>query len=114
MSKDRIYKIVFFNQGNVVELYARQVGQSDLFGFIVVEDLLFGGRTEVVVDPTEESLRSEFGQAKRLFLPMHAVLRIEEVEREGAARIRAVKNTEESSIVRAFPVILPPGGRGGN
>lgn len=30
MSKDRIYKIVFFNQGNVVELYARQVGQGDL------------------------------------------------------------------------------------
>lgn len=114
MSKDRIYKIVFFHQGNVVELYARKVGQSDLFGFIEVEELIFGGRTEVVVDPTEENLRSEFGQAKRLFLPMHAVLRIEEVEHEGAARIRAVK-TEESSIVRAFPVILPPGGgRGGN
>jgi hypothetical protein len=28
MSTDRIYKIVFFNQGNVVELYARQVGLS--------------------------------------------------------------------------------------
>lgn len=114
MSKDRIYKIVFFNQGNVVELYARQVGQGNLFGFIEVEDLIFGGRTEVVVDPTEENLRSEFGEAKRLFLPMHAVLRIEEVEREGVARMRAVKS-EESNIVRAFPVILPPGGgRGGN
>ena len=49
MSKDRIYKIVFFNQGNMVELYARQVSQGNLFGFIEVEDLIFGGRTEVVV-----------------------------------------------------------------
>jgi hypothetical protein len=115
MSKDRIYKIVFFHQGNVVELYARQVGQGNLFGFIEVEDLIFGGRTEVVVDPMEENLRSEFGQAKRLFLPMHSVLRIEEVEREGVSRMRAVKGEESSSIVRAFPVIFPPGGgRGGN
>ena len=63
MSKDRIFKVVFINQGNVVELYARQVGQGNLFGFIEVEDLVFGSRSEVVLDPNEESLRNEFGQA---------------------------------------------------
>jgi hypothetical protein len=112
MSKDRIFKIVFLNQGNVVELYAHQVAQGNLFGFIEVEDLVFGTRSEVVVDPTEESLRSEFGQAKRLYLPLHAVLRIEEVEHEGVSRMRAVKNDE--GIVRVFPVpIFPPGGSRG-
>ena len=109
MSADRIFKIVFLNQGNVVELYARQVSQGNLFGFIEVEDLVFGGRTEMVVDPAEESLRSEFGQAKRLYLPMHAVFRIEEVEQEGVSRMRSVKGDE--AIVRVFPVpLFPPGG----
>ncbi|HSS77693.1 MAG TPA: DUF1820 family protein [Thermoanaerobaculia bacterium] len=108
MSKGCMFKIVFLNQGNVVELYARQVAQGSLFGFIEIEDLVFGTRSEVVVDPTEEGLRSEFGQAKRLYLPMHAVLRIEEVEQEGVARMRSVKGDE--GIVRAFPIpILPPG-----
>ncbi|HEX4961166.1 MAG TPA: DUF1820 family protein [Thermoanaerobaculia bacterium] len=107
MTKERIFKIVFLNQGNVVELYARQVAQGSLFGFVEVEDLVFGSRSEVVVDPSEESLRSEFGQAKRLYLPMHAILRIEEVENEGVARMRSVKG--EEAIVRAFPMpIFPP------
>ena len=111
MSKDRIFKIVFINQGNVVELYARQVGQGNLFGFIEVEELVFGSRSEVVLDPSEESLRSEFGQAKRLYLPMHSVIRIEEVEHEGVSRMRAIKGEEEAggSIVRAFPMpMFPP------
>jgi hypothetical protein len=107
MSKDCMFKIVFLNQGNVVELYARQVAQGSLFGFIEAEDLVFGGRSEVVVDPTEEGLRSEFGQAKRLYLPMHAVLRIEEVEHEGVARMRAVQGDE--GTVRTFPMpVFPP------
>jgi hypothetical protein len=110
MSKDRIFKVVFINQGNVVELYARQVGQGNLFGFIEVEDLVFGARSEVVLDPNEESLRSEFGQAKRLYLPLHVVVRIEEVEHEGTARMRAIK--EEEGVVRVFPVPMFPPGRG--
>jgi hypothetical protein len=111
MSKDRIFKIVFINQGNVVELYARQVGQGNLFGFIEVEELVFGSRSEVVLDPSEESLRNEFGQAKRLYLPMHSVIRIEEVEHEGVSRMRAIKSEEGGgNIVRAFPVpLFPPG-----
>lgn len=111
MSKDRIFKIVFINQGNVVELYARQVGQGNLFGFIEVEELVFGSRSEVVLDPGEESLRSEFGQAKRLYLPMHSVIRIEEVEHEGVSKMRAIKGEEGGgSIVRAFPMpLFPPG-----
>jgi hypothetical protein len=107
MSKDCMFKIVLLNQGNVVELYARQVVQGSLFGFIEIEDLVFGARSEVVVDPTEEGLRSEFGQAKRLYLPMHAVLRIEEVEHEGVARTRAAKGDE--GTVRTFPMpVFPP------
>jgi hypothetical protein len=109
MSKDRIYKVIFQNQGNVVELYARQVTQGNLFGFIEVEDLIFGARSEVVVDPTAESLRAEFGEARRLFIPLHAVHRIEEVEREGVSRMRASESKE--SVVRAFPFpAMPPGG----
>jgi hypothetical protein len=112
--KDRMYKVIFINQGDIVEIYARQVSQGNLFGFVEVEDLVFGGRTEVVVDPGEESLRSEFGQAKRLFLPMHSIIRIEEVEREGPARVRS--GPEKESAIRTFPVVtlFPPGGGPGS
>ncbi len=106
MTAQSIFKVVFHHQGQVVELYARQVGQGNLFGFIEVEGLIFGTRTTLVVDPGEENLRSEFGEAKRLYLPLHAVIRIDEVEHEGVARIREVK--ENGGAVKPFPVPLYP------
>jgi hypothetical protein len=80
-------------------------GQSALFGFVEIGELIFSGRSEVVVDPTAEGLRAEYGNARRLFLPMHAILRIEEVEREGAARAQAIKG---SAQVTPFPVPVAP------
>ncbi|QQR73069.1 MAG: DUF1820 family protein [Holophagales bacterium] len=106
--KQRIYKVLFTSNGQLVELYARQVTQGSLFGFIEVEDLIFGARSQVVVDPGEESLRHEFGEAKRLFLPLHAIVRIDEVEREGTSRMRAAP--EGASTVRPFPIpVVKPG-----
>jgi hypothetical protein len=108
--KRSIYKVVFQNHGQVVELYARHVGQGGIFGFIEVEDLVFGARSELVVDPSEESLRAEFGEARRLHLPLHAIVRIEEVEREGPARSRPAR--EGAGIVTPFPVPVWTPGKG--
>jgi len=84
----QIYKILFINQGKVFELYARNVYQGNLYGFIEVEELIFGEKTSLVVDPSEERLRNEFADVKRTFLPMHAIIRIDEVEKEGLSKIR--------------------------
>jgi len=101
-----IYKIIFINQGKVYELFARQVYQDDLYGFVVVEDLIFGERASVVVDPSEERLKSEFGSVTRTYIPMHAVIRIDQVKKEGAAKI-----SELGDKVAQFPTPLyTPGG----
>lgn len=106
------FKIIFRHQGDVLELYARQVGQSALFGFIEVEELLFGQHSDLVVDPNEESLRREFDGVKRLYVPMHAVVRIDEVEQEGKARVReSGEKRGDDRIIRAFPLPIPPGSR---
>ena len=105
-----MYKVVFQASGQVVELYARQVAQGGLFGFVEVEELVFGARSELVVDPSEEGLRNEYGNARRLFLPLHAILRIEEVEREGTARVRPAQ--EASGVLTPFPVPVWTPGKG--
>jgi hypothetical protein len=79
MATSHIFKIMFVNQGKVYEVYARKVSHGSLFGFIEVEELVFGERTSVVLDPAEERIKSEFAGVKRSFLPMHSVLRIDEV-----------------------------------
>ena len=87
MSTAAIYKVIFLNQGEVYEMYAKQVFQSDLWGFLEVEEFVFGERSQMIVDPAEEKLKSEFSSIKRSFIPVHSVIRIDEVEKEGVCKI---------------------------
>ena len=105
---ERIYRITFFNQGDVYEIYARSVSQGALFGFVEVEELVFGDKSKVVIDPSVERLESEFRRVKRTYVPLHAVVRIDEVEEEGTGRIMTPKG--DGGKVRPFPTILPPHG----
>jgi hypothetical protein len=100
MAKDPIYRVVFYNQGQIYEIYARQVYQSDLMGFIEFEDLVFGERSQLVVDPAEERLKSEFAQVKRSYVPMHSIVRIDEVDKEGQMRVSDIKSTDK---IAQFP-----------
>ena len=83
-----LYKITFHNHGKVYELYARSVAGSSLWGFTEVADLVFDVHAGIVVDPTEERLRDEFGNTRVLHLPMQSIVRIEEVEKKGVSAIR--------------------------
>jgi hypothetical protein len=87
MSNQTLYKIIFASQGQVYEVYAREVSHGALFGFVEVEELVFGERTSVVVDPSEERIKSEFENVKRTYLPMHSIIRIDEVEKQGTSKI---------------------------
>ncbi len=61
MTKNRqIYRVIFLNQGQIYEIYAGQIYTSDLYGFIEVEEFLFGERAQMVVDPSEEKLKNQF------------------------------------------------------
>ncbi|MEZ5559438.1 MAG: DUF1820 family protein [Pseudomonadales bacterium] len=105
-SDKHIYKVLFHSQGQVYEVYARAIYQSDLYGFIEVEDYVFGSRSKVVIDPGEEKLRNEFEGVQRSFIPMHAVIRIDEVEKEGVAKVTDSKGGN----VTPFPMPMPSDG----
>ena len=99
MSDKTLYKIAFMSQGQVYEIYARSVSHGGLFGFIEVEQLVFGERTSVVVDPSEEKIKSEFENVKRTYLPMHSIIRIDEVDKQGTSKISKMEGN-----VTQFPM----------
>lgn len=106
MSSKKLYKISFMSQGQVYEIYAQKVGHGGLFGFVEVEKLVFGERSSIVVDPSEEKIKSEFKGVKRTYLPMHSILRIDEVEKSGTSKISKMEGN-----VTPFPVpMYTPGG----
>jgi len=100
------FKITFINHSSVYEIYSKEVYQSDMHGFIVIENIVFGENTSIVVDPSEEKLKTEFKNVKRFFVPMHNIVRIDEVEKEGIAKI-----TSTDTTVKNFPTgnfTVPP------
>jgi len=100
MSDSRLYKVCYINQDKIYELFAKQVYESDIYGFLVIEDIVFGSQSELVIDPSEEKLKAEFDSVKRSFIPFHNVIRIDEVEKQGICKI---KDNKSSGNISAFP-----------
>jgi hypothetical protein len=101
-----LYKITFHNHGKIYELYAERVNSGSLWGFIEVAGLAFDVHDGLVVDPTEERLRDEFGGTKVLHLPMQSIVRIEEVEKKGQSAIRDAASGE--TVITPFPLPAKP------
>ena len=104
--KEKMFRIAFLNHGKVYELFCTGVCSSGLMGFVEVSGLIFGEKNSLVVDPTEEKMRDEFDGVEVLHLPMHSVLRVEQVKKKGQAVIR---DRESGEKVTPFP--LQPGSR---
>lgn len=101
-----LYKITFHNHGKIYELYAERVNSGSLWGFIEVAGLAFDVHDGLVVDPTEERLRDEFGGTRVLHLPMQSIVRIEEVEKKGQSAIRDAAGGE--TVITPFPLPAKP------
>lgn len=101
MSK-KLFRLQFQYQDKVYVVYAGRVESSAIWGFVEVGELDFDIREGVLVDPAEERLREEFADTRSLHLPMHSVLRIEEVVRRGSAAIHEA--AEPGRVVTPFPM----------
>ncbi|GGW85240.1 DUF1820 family protein [Alteromonas halophila] len=97
-STDPIYRVQFVSNGEHYELYVRHLTQANLFGFIEIGDFVWDSHTGVVVDPSHEKLKTEFAGVTSTYVPMHNVLRIDAVKKQGSAKISTL-----SDKVTAFP-----------
>ena len=103
MKSKSVYKIIFMQLGEVYEVFAKQIFQSDMYGFIEVENYIFNKDKQLVVDPSSEKLKNEFSDVQRSYIPMNAIIRIDEVEGTGEAKIK-----ENKGQVSPFPLNIQP------
>jgi len=98
-SKKSTFRIQFHNHNRIYELYAHQVSQSHMAGFIEIGEIIFGEHSKILIDPAEEKLKHEFGDVKHIYIPHHSVIRIDEVDQSGKNRIL----DSEGTTVTSFP-----------
>ncbi|MFT4607653.1 MAG: hypothetical protein ACI9V8_000293 [Urechidicola sp.] len=96
---EHTFRIQFHNNNRIYELYAHEVGQAQMMGFVEVGQIIFGEHSKILIDPAEEKLKSEFGNVKYSYIPHHSVIRIDEVEQSGKNRIL----DSEGSTITNFP-----------
>jgi hypothetical protein len=95
-----LYRISYFQDDKIYEIYAKHIAESEIFSFLEVEGIVFGEVSSVLVDPSEERLRNEFADVQRTYIPTHTIIRIDQVKRQGIAKI---KDAQLSSNVSHFP-----------
>jgi hypothetical protein len=107
-----VFRIQFQHQDQLIDLYAHGVSQSSMMAFVELSDLIFDTKTDVVIDPSEEKIKAEFGGVKSTYIPVHAIIRIDEVEKTGPNKIRPLdgKESADNRITR-FPGTSTPGKR---
>lgn len=79
MSVSKLYRIKFVQLHQLYELHAHKVSHGAMMGFLEVEELVFPEKSSIIADPTDERLRIEFANVKRIYVPLQAVIRVDEV-----------------------------------
>ena len=103
MTKKTTYKIIFMQLGEIYEVFAKQIYQSDMYGFIEVEEYIFNQNKQPVVDPSSEKLEKEFKNVERSYIPINSVIRVDEVIELGEAKIK-----QNKSQVTPLPMNIQP------
>jgi len=99
-----LYRVLFVQNDQMYEVYARYLSEESLMGFIEIEDLVFNEtRTDILVDPAEEKLRAEFKDVKRTYIPLPWILRIDEVRKEGVPRLISGVSSDKKSNISHLP-----------
>ena len=104
MPKKKVYLVRFVSEKQLYELYAHQVCSSHLPGFIEIVELIFDQQSDLVIDPSEERLRSEMAEVSSLMVPIHAVQRIDVVRHQGKPKIKPRSGQPDSNIT-VFPPV---------
>ena len=97
--KKPTFRIQFHNNNKIYELYAHEVSQSQMAGFIEIGEIIFGEQSKLLIDPAEEKLKLEFANVKHTYIPHYSVIRIDEVEQSGKNRIL----DSDGASVTSFP-----------
>ena len=81
MPEGILYRIIFTQGEKVYELYSKYLAEDSLMGFVEIEDIVFESDfcNKNLVNPEEEKLKQIFNGVKRSYIPLHNILRVDEV-----------------------------------
>jgi hypothetical protein len=90
-----LYRVHFKWKEKEVELMARSLDLTHPY-FVSIKNLVFPTEKKLVVNPSEEETRREFGKSDHLMIPFQTVLMIEEMPDAGDGKVMPFAVVEDS------------------
>lgn len=100
---ETIFRVRFYHEDKVCELYAKSLATEGIFGFLEVEDIVYGESSSTIVDPAEEKIKAMFQDVVCTYIPCQAVIRIDEVRKAGMPKVSDLPKGANQNVVRPFP-----------
>lgn len=102
-----LYRVEFVSGSERYEVYVKELLSSSIFGFVEIADFVWDTHTGIVLDPSHEKLKDEFADVERTYVPMHNVLRIDQVKKQGTAKITPLANKSDKITPLHSPIYTP-------
>ncbi len=78
--KKKLFKIHFLDEEKKKNIiYSSKVNPSSFLGLIELSDIVFLDTSEILITPDDDKIRKEFQDVERTFLPINAIIRIDEI-----------------------------------
>ena len=101
-NRRQLYRVSFHAkpESEPFEIVVESVTASDFMGLVSLNGLVFNDVTKQVILPQEDKARKRFGKVRRLHIPYHSIICIEEFEEapldvENLPYIRGIMGPDE-------------------
>ncbi|MBN2705186.1 MAG: DUF1820 family protein [Deltaproteobacteria bacterium] len=75
--KKTVYRVYFQTEERSYSLLARNVRESEFFGFIEISEIIFDDTDRIIISPEDEALRKEFAKIEKISIPHQYMRRID-------------------------------------
>ncbi len=90
-----LYKVHFKWNDKDVDLTARSLDLTHPY-FVSIKDIIFPDNASLIINPSQDEIRKNFGKANHLMIPFQTVALIEEYKDEEVAKVMPFSVVEDN------------------
>ena len=97
-----VYRVRYRELDKINTMYVRYISEESLVGFLEADELILGNDAEISNDELTDEFCAEFKGVQRVYLPLHVILRIDEIDLGLHQSTADAKNLAKGNVSR-FP-----------
>jgi len=78
--RKKLFKIIFVDEDKKIQtIHSSKLNPSSFLGLVEISDIVFLDKSEIIIAPDDGDLKNKFKNVERSYIPLNAIVRIDEV-----------------------------------